>query len=163
MDLAATREPHPLRPRVMKSLALGAHQGKTVPCFMPYKGRENYHYVEDVGAHFAGVCMLPFEGCRALNIKGKTIEVTEFLDAISKVADEMGIADFLETGIAPEATPNLFICDLDDSAVEEQFPGLPRTDIAEGIRKSLSIFPNNMVTPVEKYLSLLRQPRVLTQ
>jgi nucleoside-diphosphate-sugar epimerase len=134
--------------RVMKSLALGAHQGETVPCLMPYKGRENYHYVEDVGAHFAGVCMLPFDGCRALNIKGRTIEVTEFLDTISKVADEMGIADFLETGIAQEATPNLFICDLDDSAVEEQFPGLPRTDIAEGIRKSLSIFQKQ--TPLEK-------------
>lgn len=126
--------------RVMKSLVLGALEEKTVPCLMPYQGRENYHYVEDVGAHFAGVCMLPFEGCQAFNIRGKTIEVTQFLAAIQEVAAEMGIAEFLETGVASDASPNLFICDLDDSAVESQFPGLPRTPIEEGIRKTLARF-----------------------
>jgi hypothetical protein len=124
----------------MKSLAVGVRKGKAVPFLMPYKGRENYHYVEDVGAHFAGVCMMPFEGCQPLNIKGKTVEVADFLATIGQVARELGIENFLETGIAPEATPNLFICDLDDSAIEQQFPGLPRTDIAEGIRKTLAIF-----------------------
>lgn len=128
--------------KVMKSLAIGASQGKTIPSLMPYQGRENYHYVEDVGAHFAGVCLLPFEGCRSLNIKGKTIEVAEFLDTIRQVATEMGIDDFLDTGVAEDAMPNLFICDLDDSAVEAQFPGLPRTDIEEGIRKTLMRFQN---------------------
>ncbi len=126
--------------RVIKLLVIGAQQGETIPSLMPYRGRENYHYVEDVGAHFAGVCMLPFEGCRAFNIKGKTIDVTEFLDSIRGVATEMGLAGFLETGIAPEATPNLFVCDLDDSAIEAQFPGLPKTDIAEGIRNTISRF-----------------------
>jgi nucleoside-diphosphate-sugar epimerase len=126
--------------KVIKSLVIGAQEGKTIPFMMPYGGRENYHYVEDVGAHFAGVCMLPFEGCQPLNIKGKTIEVNEFLKTIRGVAAEMGIADFLETGIAPDATPNLFICDLDDSAVDAQFPGLPRTDIAGGIRKTIKQF-----------------------
>ncbi len=37
----------------MKHVAVGAVQGKTLPFQMPYCGRENYHYVEDVGAHFA--------------------------------------------------------------------------------------------------------------
>ena len=128
--------------KVMKSLAVGAHQGKPIACQMPYEGRENYHYVEDVGAHFAGVCMLPFEGCQPFNIKGRTIEVTGFLDAIQQVACDLGIEDFLETGIAPTATPNLFICDLEDSAIDERFPGLPRTDIVEGIRKTLAVFQN---------------------
>lgn len=126
--------------KVMKSLAIGAHQGATMPFKMPYKGRENYHYVEDVGAHFAGVCMLPFTGCQPFNIKGRTIEVTEFLDSVAQVANELGVDEFLDTGIADEATPNLFICDLDDSAVEKTFPGLPRTDIVEGIRKTLTKF-----------------------
>lgn len=126
--------------KVMKSLAIGAHQGTKMPFKMPYKGRENYHYVEDVGAHFAGVCMLPFSGCQPFNIKGRTIEVTEFLDSVAQVANELGVDEFLDTGIADEATPNLFICDLDDSAVEKTFPGLPRTDIVEGIRKTLTKF-----------------------
>ncbi|MGI9428442.1 MAG: NAD-dependent epimerase/dehydratase family protein [Bythopirellula sp.] len=135
-DLGMTSAPT----RVMKSLVLGSVQGETIPCLMPYSGRENYHYVEDVGAHFAGVCMLPFDGCQAFNIKGKTIEVTEFLETIRQVALALGIADRLETGVAADATANLFICDLDDSAVEAQFPGLPRTEIAEGIRRSLTQF-----------------------
>ena len=125
---------------VMKSLVIGAQEAKKIPFLMPYSGRENYHYVEDVGAHFAGVCMLPFEGSQAFNIKGKTIEVTEFLETVAQVAQELGIAEFLETGVASDATPNLFICDLDDSAIEANFPGLPRTDIASGIRKTLVKF-----------------------
>ena len=125
---------------VMKSLAIGASQGKTIASRMPYKGRENYHYVEDVGAHFAGVCMLPFSGCEAFNIKGKTIEVTEFLETVKEVSDELGISDFLDTGVDPAATPNLFICDLEDSLIEQKFPGLPRIDIKEGVRKTLAKF-----------------------
>ncbi len=126
--------------KVMKSLVIGANEGKSLPFEMPYRGRENYHYVEDVGAHFAGVCMMPFDGCQAFNIKGKTIEVSQFLETVDTIANELGIAEFLETGIAAEATPNLFICDLDDAAVEEQFPGLPRTPIEDGIRKTIERF-----------------------
>jgi len=36
-----------------QAVALGAEQGKALPYRMPYSGRENYHYVTDVGAHFA--------------------------------------------------------------------------------------------------------------
>ncbi len=126
--------------RVMKNLVLGAEQGQPIQCLMPYRGRENYHYVEDVGAHFAGVCMLPFDGCQAFNIKGQTIEVSEFLELIRQVAADLEIEQFLDTRIAPEATPNLFICDLDDQLIEQHFPGLPRTDIREGIRKTLLRF-----------------------
>jgi nucleoside-diphosphate-sugar epimerase len=135
--------------KVMKSLVVGANEGKSVQFQMPYRGRENYHYVEDVGAHFAGVCMLPFEGCQAFNIKGKTIEVTEFLETVRVIAEEMGIAEFLDTGVAADATPNLFICDLDDAAVEKQFPGLPRTSIDQGIRKT-----------IEKFRAMVTQGRV---
>lgn len=135
-DLGTTSAPT----KVMKALAIGAHQGEAVEFKMPYKGRENYHYVEDVGAHFAGVCMLPFTGCEPFNIKGRTIEVTEFLDSIAQVARELGVEEFLSTGVADEATPNLFICDLDDAKIDRAFPGLPRTDIVEGIRKSLGQF-----------------------
>lgn len=125
---------------VMKRLAIGAHRGEVLPSSMPYQGRENYHYVEDVGHHFAGVCMMPFSGYKALNIKGKTIEVAEFLDAICNVAEKLGIAEYLDTDIAEDAAQNLFICDLEDSAIETHFPGLPRTSITDGIRESLRRF-----------------------
>lgn len=84
--------------------------------------------------------MLPYSGFGAYNIKGCTIEIQEFLDKIKSVADEMELSDFLKTGIDTDATPNLFICDLEDSEIENAFPGLPRTDIESGIRKTLTRF-----------------------
>ena len=123
----------------LKSIAKGSHDGNTIPFLMPYGGRENYHYVGDVGAHFAGVCMLPFDGCDAFNIKGKTIPIAEFLETAKSVATELGL-EKVELGIEDGAAPNLFICDLDDQKVDQAFPGLPRTEIADGIRKSLEIF-----------------------
>lgn len=128
----------------LKSIALGNYQAKTIPYLMPYQGRENYHYVEDVGAHFAGVCMLPFEGCEAFNIKGKTIAIADFLAAAKKVANEIGMTE-VDLGIVEGAAPNLFICDLDDRKVEAAFPGLPRTSIEDGIRKSLETFRQHAI------------------
>lgn len=123
----------------LKSIALGSHNGETTPYRMPYQGRENYHYVEDVGAHFAGVCMMPFEGCEAFNIRGKTIPVAEFLETSATVAGSLGM-QHVDVGIEDDASPNLFICDLDDEKVAAAFPGLPKTPIEEGIRKSLEMF-----------------------
>jgi len=123
----------------LKSIAAGSKSGSALPFRMPYQGRENYHYVEDVGAHFAGVCMMPFEGCDAFNIKGKTIPVSDFLASAESVAKEVGL-DQIDLGIEDGAAPNLFICDLDDQKVDTAFPGLPRTPIEEGIRKSLQTF-----------------------
>jgi nucleoside-diphosphate-sugar epimerase len=116
----------------LKSIALGAKSGKSIPFQMPYGGRENYHYVEDVGSHFAGVCMLPFKGIGAYNIKGKTIEIQEFLNIAGQVATELGMGETVELGIVDNAEPNLFVCDLDHSEVEKNFPGLPRTEIETG-------------------------------
>lgn len=124
----------------LKSIALGAEQGKTIPFRMPYQGRENYHYVEDVGDHFAGVATLPFEGFGAFNIKGRTIPIQEFLDTAATIAGELEMGEFVDLGIVDDAPPNLFICDLDDTAISTQFPTLPRTAIDDGIRKSLETF-----------------------
>ncbi len=123
----------------LKSIALGSENDAAAAFRMPYQGRENYHYVEDVGAHFAGVCMLPFEGCEPFNIKGKTIPVSEFLNLAAEVAGELGMQQ-VDLGIEPEAAPNLFICDLDHTKVDRAFPGLPQTEIKDGIRKSLEMF-----------------------
>ena len=123
----------------LKSIAQGSKNGSPVAFRMPYQGRENYHYVEDVGAHFAGVCMMPFDGCDAFNIKGKTIPVADFIETAKTVASEIGMNE-VDLGIADNAAPNLFICDLDDHKVDAAFPGLPKTPTKDGIRKSLEMF-----------------------
>ncbi len=126
--------------RALKLVAWGAHERRAIPFRMPYRGRENYHFVDDVGVHFAAVCLQKWQGCDAFNIKGRTIGVDEFLVLAQVIANERGWSPFCDLGIADDATPNLFVCDLDDRAIDAAFPGLPRTDIDEGIRRSLDIF-----------------------
>ena len=63
----------------LKAITKGAEPGKMMPFNMPYKGRENYHFVEDVGDHFAACTVKPYKGFGAFNIKGKTIEIPQFL------------------------------------------------------------------------------------
>lgn len=110
------------------------------PFRMPYAGRENYHFVEDVGAHFALAATAPFEGFGAFNIRGETVEVEEFLRTIERVAKGLGRTGSIDLGIAPNATENLFVSDLDDSAVRARFPDAPRTPIEDGVRATLRAF-----------------------
>jgi nucleoside-diphosphate-sugar epimerase len=118
----------------MKAVARG------VPFLMPYFGRENYHFVEDVAAHFAATALEPFTGFGAFNIRGQTIEVREFLALVEEVARELGMGRGADLGIAADATPTLFACDLDDRAIQTAFPGVPRTELREGIRRTLETF-----------------------
>ena len=48
--------------------------------------------------------------------------------------------DAVDLGIAEDASPTIFVCDLDDSAIQTAFPGVPRTSLEEGIRMSLEAF-----------------------
>lgn len=111
-----------------------------VPFRMPYFGRENYHFVEDVAAHFAAGALDPFGGFGAFNIRGETMEVGDFLAKIAQGAAALGMGNKVDLGIAADATPAIFACDLDDQAVQTAFPYLRRTPIEEGIRKTLAAF-----------------------
>jgi nucleoside-diphosphate-sugar epimerase len=124
----------------MKRVALGAVSGQTLPFQMPYQGKENYHYVEDVGAHFAGVCLQPFSGFGAFNIKGRTIEIADFLQAIRRAADDSDCGQFCDFKIAADAPENLFVYDLEDEAIDGAFRDMPRTPIETGVQLSLSKF-----------------------
>lgn len=124
----------------LKAIAMGAALNSVLPFEMPYQGRENYHFVEDVGAHFAACTLQPYEGFGAFNIKGKTIAISEFLDLVQQQADTLGMGQFTKLSIAKGAPPNLFVSDLNHEKIEATFTGLPLTPIAEGIRKSLQEF-----------------------
>jgi nucleoside-diphosphate-sugar epimerase len=124
----------------LKSIALGSVRGQPIPFRMPYQGRENYHYVQDVGAHFAACTVQPFKGFGAFNIRGQTIEVSHFLSTARTIAGQLGFADATDIDISDTANRALFVCDLDDSSIQEAFPDLPRATLEDGIRKSLQDF-----------------------
>ena len=124
----------------MKAIAIGSVSGNLIPFEMPYQGRENYHFVEDVGAHFAACALQPYSGFGAFNIKGETIPIQSFLQIVEEQANELGMGEFAKLSIIDDAPPNLFICDLDHTKIDGTFKNLPRTAIAEGVRRSLQEF-----------------------
>ncbi|RKN81769.1 NAD-dependent epimerase/dehydratase family protein [Ulvibacterium marinum] len=124
----------------MKAIAMGSVSGRLMPFVMPYQGRENYHFVEDVGAHFAACTLQSYSGFGAFNIKGETIPIPSFLQIVEEQANALGMGAFVKLSIIDNAPPNLFICDLDHTKIDGTFKNLPRTAIAEGVRTSLQEF-----------------------
>ena len=124
----------------LKAIAIGAVEGRPIPFEMPYQGRENYHFVEDVGAHFAACALQPYDGFGAFNIKGKTIGIEEFLEIVRKQAQDLGLGEFVKLSITKGAPPNLFVSDLSHEKIAHTFKDLPLTSIEDGVRKSLIEF-----------------------
>jgi len=135
----------------LKAIALGAVKGELMPFEMPYSGRENYHFVEDVGTQFAAVALQTFNDFGAFNIQGETIPIQTFLDLAAQEAEQLGMGDFSSLSIVNNAPPNLFICDLDHSKITATFSHLPLTKISEGIRKSLLEFKSMAETGTLTY------------
>lgn len=126
--------------RALKTVAHNAVTGERREFAMPYQGRENYHYVEDVGAHFALAAMSAPAGFHACNLRGTTIEVAEFLRLVGEVAREQGIGDAARLHVPSDAAPNLFVCDLDEAQALRLLPAAPKTALRDGIARSLRAF-----------------------
>lgn len=124
----------------LKAIAMGAVNGVPVPFVMPYQGRENYHFVEDVGTHFANCALQPYEGFGAFNIKGETIAIEDFLNIVREQAQALGIGEYAQLTLAEGAEPNLFVSDLSHAKIDRTFKDLPLTPISEGVRRSLQEF-----------------------
>lgn len=124
----------------LKAIAMGSVKEEIVPFEMPYQGRENYHFVEDVGAQFSAVTLQSYEGFGAFNIQGETIPIKSFLELVKQEAIALGMGDYVDFSIAENAPPNLFICDLDHKKIASTFKDLPHTNISEGIRRSILEF-----------------------
>ncbi len=135
----------------LKAIAMGSIAGEIIPFEMPYNGRENYHFVEDVGAHFAACTLQDFKGYEVFNIKGKTIAIEEFLSIAKEQANYLGVGEYAEFSIADGAPSNLFAHDLNHEKIERTFNGLPLTSIAEGVRISLEEFRKLARKGVLKY------------
>ena len=74
----------------LKAIALGSVNKELMPFEMPYEGRENYHFVEDIGSYFAACTLQEYEGFGAFNVKGKTIGIEDFLGIIEEEAGKLG-------------------------------------------------------------------------
>lgn len=124
----------------LKAIALGANKGKVIPFEMPYKGKENYHFVEDVGAQFAACTLQDYKGYGCFNIKGRTIAIQKFLDLAMTEAKKLGIEQYAQLSIGEAVDENLFVSDLDHTKIDTTFNDMPLTDISQGIHTTLLAF-----------------------
>lgn len=124
----------------LKAIAIGATNDEIIPFEMPYQGQENYHFVEDVGAQFAACTLQTFKGYQCFNIKGKTIEIQEFLNLAAAEAKRLGIEKYADLSVGKGVDENLFVSDLDHTKIDTTFNNLPLTEISEGIRSTLKDF-----------------------
>lgn len=124
----------------LKAIAMGAVEGKLTPFEMPYQGRENYHFVQDIGTYFAACTLQTYEGFGAFNVKGKTIAIEDFLAIVKEQAEQLGMGEFVELSIAEGAAPNLFVSDLSHDKIDSTFSDLPLTSIEDGVKHSLLEF-----------------------
>jgi hypothetical protein len=81
-----------------------------------------------------------FDGYGEFNIKGKTIQVAEFLQTVRQQAEELGFGKYTSISIAGDAKSNMFSHDLCHDKIDATFHSLPLTGIGEGVRKSLLTF-----------------------
>jgi len=107
---------------------------------MPYQGKEHYHFVSDVGAGFGQCALEPFAGYGVFHLRGRTMEVSQFIGTVQQVAADIGLDGPLRIGIAEGAQPMPFVCELDEATTLAAFPKMPITSIESGIEQSLTRF-----------------------
>jgi nucleoside-diphosphate-sugar epimerase len=123
-DFGMTSEPT----KAIKALALER------PYHISYGGWQDLQFVEDVARTFVRCLEAPYQGAKSYNLRGHVVDLPAFHRAVCAVdpAAERLIT-FGERQIA-------IAYDLDDSALQRDLGPVPRTPLAEGIRRTLEQF-----------------------
>ena len=123
-DFGITSEPT----KALKSVVVGRKY------HISYGGREDLQFVEDVAAAFVRCLEVPYRGAGVYNLRGWPVGMTEFHKTM--VGLEPRAAELITHG--DRQLPIAF--DLDDSKLQTEIGGIPRTSLAEGIRRTLAHF-----------------------
>ncbi|OAI38812.1 epimerase [Planctomycetaceae bacterium SCGC AG-212-D15] len=123
-DFGLTSEPT----KAIKSVALDRKW------HISYGGRQDLQYVDDVAKIFLRCLEAPYQGAKSYNLRGEVVDLPEFLRTL--IAVEPKAKEFVTHG--DKQIPIAF--DLDDTALQRDLGPMPRTPLAEGIRKTLEIF-----------------------
>jgi nucleoside-diphosphate-sugar epimerase len=123
-DFGMTSEPT----KAIKSLALGRSY------HISYGGWQDLQYVDDVARTFVRCLEAPYQGAKSYNLRGHAVDLPAFHRSLCEVdpAAER-LVTFGERQIA-------IAYDLDDSALKRDLGSIPRTPLAEGIRRTLEQF-----------------------
>ena len=123
-DQGITSEPT----KAIKSVVLGRSYHIT------YGGWQDLQFVEDVAGTFIRCTEAPYEGAGVYNLRGSVVDLPEFCRTLAEVAPEAG--ELITHG--EQQLPIAY--DLDNSRLLNDFERIPRTPLAEGIRRTLDHF-----------------------
>ncbi len=112
----------------IKSLA----QGK--PFQIGLTGFMDFQYVEDVAESFVRCLLSPVEGAHVFNLAGDIVLIEDFIGMLDEIAPG---ASQLITCAGPQV-PVAFR--MDASQLHAHVPGIPKTPMKEGIRRTLEMY-----------------------
>jgi UDP-glucuronate 4-epimerase len=105
-----------------------------IPYTIPFCGRIDLQYVEDVAAAFVSVTLDDHEQARVFDLHGDLVDVAEVISTIEQVVPEA--AGRIAVGSAP--VPSWV--EFDDAALRAAVGELPETSLADGIRATVELF-----------------------
>ncbi len=123
-DFGMTSEPT----KAIKCLALGR------PYAISYGGWQDMQYVEDVAHVFIRCLEAPYTGAKSYNLRGDVVDLPAFHRALCEV--DPSAAQLITYGDRQIS----IAYDLDDSALERDVGPIPKSSLAEGIRRTLALF-----------------------
>ena len=104
------------------------------PFTIPYGGRHNMQFVDDVAKTFVRCNEAPFSGNRTYNLRGEMVDIEDIIATIETVIPSAkGLITHTEDEI-PCAT------DLEDSDLQLEIGDIPKTSLQEGVRQTVKIF-----------------------
>jgi nucleoside-diphosphate-sugar epimerase len=112
----------------MKATVLGR------PFRIGLTGCMDLQYVEDVAQAFVQCAMSPLDGAHVFNLAGSVVRVDEFLALLEKLRPG---SKGLITAEGPEVP---VACRMDDARLQRAIPGIRRTPLEAGMRKTLDLF-----------------------
>ena len=111
---------------------------KSVTLSQPFQIRVTGHmdlqYVEDVADTFVRCLVSPLEGAHVFNLAGDAVQVEEFIERLEELRP--GAARLISA--AGPRIPVAFR--MDDAQLRSMVPGIPKTPLREGMRKTLELF-----------------------
>jgi nucleoside-diphosphate-sugar epimerase len=123
-DFGMTSEPT----KAIKSLALGRKY------HISYGGWQDLQFVDDVAKAFVRCLEAPYTGAKSYNLRGDVVDLATFHRALCEAEpDAARLITFGERQIG-------IAYDLDDAALQRDLGPLPRTSLAEGVRRTLQHF-----------------------
>lgn len=97
-------------------------------------GNMDLQYVEDVAETFVRCLISDLEGAHVFNLEGSVVDMQDLVGGLERLRP--GAANL----ISVQGPKVPVACRMDDSQLRSKIPGIPRTSLDDGIRKTLEFF-----------------------